>query len=408
MTKWISACAVAFIALAPLAAGDWTQFRGPKGTGATNESGLPVKWSYGKGKDENIRWVADLPGRGLSGVVVVGGKAFVTACDGPLQKQLIVLCFDVTTGKKLWQRSILATGVTVCHTETCMAAPTPVSDGKNIYALFATADLVAYDAEGNLLWYRSLTGDYPTITNQVGMASSPILAGGNLIVPMDNDGESFLAGLDLKTGKNIWKIERPKGINWVSPSLRSTPGGDEVIFQGVDELVAYDAASGKRNWSYGEGRLSEIPSPIVGEKGEVLAPGSELVALQPGAKGESPKVIWKSNRLRSDGYPTPLYYQGQVYALNRAGILIRGNAKDGKLVDDVRLPGAWPIAASPLAADGRIYVVNDKGVTYVVKTGDKLALESTNDVGEKILATPAIAGGAIFLRSDKHLFCISK
>lgn len=399
--KIIATIILSLVALAPLAAGDWTQFRGPGGLGSSPETGLPVKWSYSKDKSENIRWVAELPGRGLSGVVVANGRAYVTACDGPEQRRLMVLCFDATNGKKLWQRSVLATGGTGCHPKTSMAAPTPVTDGKNIYALFATADLVAYDADGNLLWYRSLTGDYPAITNQVGMAASPVLAPGLLVVPMDNSGDAFLAGIDLKTGKNRWKVERPRDINWVTPVVR----GNEVLFQGADELVAYDLESGKRNWGYAEGKLSTIPSPTLGEKGEVLVPGGELVALKPGAAGESPEVKWKSARLRPGSYSTPLAYQGKVFSLNGTGVLQCADAKNGKLLWDVRLKG--PISASPVAGDGRIYIVNEKGQTQVVKVSDKEGvIESTNDVGDEILATPAIADGAIFLRSDKHLFCI--
>jgi outer membrane protein assembly factor BamB len=387
----------------PAAAGDWPQFRGPGGTGASDETGLPLKWSHGKGEDENIRWVADLPGRGLSGVVVGGGRVFVTACDGPAQQRLWVLCFDEASGKKLWQRSVLATGSTLCHPRTCMAAPTPVTDGKNVYALFGTADLVAYDADGNLAWYRSLTGDYPKITNQVGMASSPILAPGLLVVPMDNAGDSFLAGIDLKTGRNRWKVERPRGINWGTPVIRARA---EVVFQGADELVAYELATGNRLWSYGETKLSEIPSPIIGESGEVLSPGADLVALKPGEAGQTPQVAWKSNKLRSGGYATPLCYKGRVYTLNSIGFLLCGDARTGKVVWDLRLKG--PISASPVAAGDRLYVVNDKGTTQVVKLGDTGVIEATNDVGEEISATPAIAGGAIYLRSDKHLFCIGK
>jgi outer membrane protein assembly factor BamB len=384
----------------PASASDWPQFRGPGGSGSSSETGLPLKWSYGKGKDENIRWVADLPGRGLSGVVVASGRVYVTACDGPGQKRLWVLCFDEASGKKLWQRSVLATGSTLCHPHTSMAAPTPVADGKNVYALFATADLAAYDADGNLLWYRSLTGDYPKITNQVGMAASPVLAGDVLIVPMDNSGDSFLAGIDVKTGQNRWKVERPRGINWVTPVIRGT----EVIFQAPDELVAYDVATGTRLWSYGETRLAEIPSPILGPGGAVLAPGAELVAIQPAEAGQTPHVSWKSSKLRPGGFASPLYYKDRVYALNSAGILLCGDARTGKVLWDLRLKG--PISASPVAAGDHLYVVNDKGLTQVVKLGATGEIAASNDLGEEILATPAIAGGAIFLRSDRHLFCI--
>jgi outer membrane protein assembly factor BamB len=399
--KKLLAISAAMALSAPLFAGDWTQFRGPGGLGSSPESGLPAKWALGKDKSENIRWAVDLPGRGLSGVVVANGRVFVTACDGPEQRRLIVLCFDAASGKKLWQRSVLATGGTGCHPKTCMAAPTPVTDGKNIFALFATADLVAYDADGNLLWYRSLTGDYPAITNQVGMAASPVLAPGLLVVPMDNSGESFLAGIDLKTGKNRWKVDRPRDINWVTPIVR----GGEVLFQGADELVAYDLDTGKRTWGYAEGRLSTIPSPTLGEKGEVLVPGGELVALKPGAAGESPAVAWKSSKLRPGGYATPLAYQGKIFSLNGAGVLQCADAKNGKFLWDVRLKA--PISASPVAGDGRVYIVNEKGQTQVVKIGEKDGvIEATNDIGEDILATPAIADGAIFLRSDKRLICV--
>jgi outer membrane protein assembly factor BamB len=382
----------------PALAGDWAQFRGANGASA--ETGLPVKW----GKDENVRWKAELPGRGLSGVVVGGGRAFVTANDGPNQQRLLTLCFDAATGKKLWQRSVWATGGTNCHPHTCMAAPTPVTDGKNVYALFATADLVAYDADGNLIWYRSLTGDYPTITNQVGMASSPVLAGGVLVVPMDNAGESFLAGIDLKTGKNLWKKDRPRDINWVTPAVRVSGKTAEVIFQGGTELVAYDAATGERRWSFGADRLSTIPSPVIGANNEVLAPGAELVALKPGDSGESPTVVWKSNKLAPVGYPTPVYYQGRIFSLTSAGIMRCGNAKDGKLLWDERVKG--PVSASPVAGDGKIYVVSDRGATTVVEAGDKFKVLATNNLDDDILATPAIADGCIFLRSDKFLYCI--
>ncbi|MFL5342927.1 MAG: PQQ-binding-like beta-propeller repeat protein [Gemmataceae bacterium] len=389
-----------FTAIGLSLAGEWTQFRGPNGAAVSSETNVPVKWD----KNTNVRWTADLPGRGLSCPVVAGGKVYVTACDGPDQQRLLVLCFDEKTGKKLWQRSTWATGGTGCHPKTNMAAPTPVADGQAVYALFATADLVAYDADGRLLWYRSLTGDYPAITNQVGMASSPVLAPGLLVVPMDNAGDSFLAGIDLKTGQNRWKVDRPRDINWVTPAVRKTANGGEVLFLGTQELVAYDLATGSRNWSYPQDNaMGTIPSPVVGEQNEVLTPGKELVALKPGAAGQSPTVLWQSSKLRPGGYSTPLCYRGKVYSLNGAGTLFCADAKNGKPIWDVRCKG--PIDASPIAAAGRIYVVSEKGVTTVVKadTGD---IEATNDLGDEFLATPAICDGCIFLRSDKKLYCV--
>src|SRR5215471_9344166 len=152
---------------APLAlAGDWPQFRGPNGSGISEEKGLPIEW----GKDKNIRWKAPLPGQGHSNPVIAGGKVFVTASSGFQESRLHVLCLDQASGKQRWHRQFRATGSTLCHAKSNMAAPSPVTDGKAVYALFATGDLVALDAEGNLLWYRSLARDYPTLANNVGMA----------------------------------------------------------------------------------------------------------------------------------------------------------------------------------------------------------------------------------------------
>jgi outer membrane protein assembly factor BamB len=381
-------------------AADWPQFRGANGSGVSEETGLPIKWS----QTEGMRWKAELPGRGLSNPVIAGGKVYVTCSSGFQESRLHVLCFDEKTGKKLWERQVWTTGGTGCHPKSCMAAPTPVTDGKAVYALFATADLVCYEADGTLRWYRSLTRDYPTITNQVGMAASPILAKDLLIVPMDNEGESFLAGIDIKTGKNRWKIERPRGINWVTPALRHAGKEDEILFQAGAELVAYDIATGKQRWSYAGEDLSTIPSPIVA-KDLVLVPGKQTAALKPNENLGTPDVVWSSTKVKANGYATPLFYGDRIYTLN-GPILICADAANGKQLWDLRLKG--PIDASPVAADGRIYVVNEKGLTQVIQPGEQPDIVAENNLADDILATPAIANGAIYLRSDKMLYCIGK
>ncbi len=183
-------------------------------------------------------------------LVVAANKVYITCSSGTRDDRLHVLCFDVTTGKQLWHRQLQGTGGTACHPKTCMAANTPAADETGVYALFATGDLVAFDADGTLRWYRSLVGDYPTITNQVGMASSPVLVKDRLIVPMDNSGDSFIAAVDTKYGKNVWKVERPRDINWVTPLVREVSGRTEVLFAGLcrTHLIAYDAANGDKRW----------------------------------------------------------------------------------------------------------------------------------------------------------------
>jgi outer membrane protein assembly factor BamB len=343
----------------------------------------------------------ELPGRGLSAPIIVGNRVLVTACTGYQQTRLHVLCFDAATGKQTWERKFWATGGTSSHPKTNMAAPTPVSDGKRIYALFATCDLACLDLDGNLAWYRSLVGDYPTVTNQVGMAASPTLWKDVLIVHLENAGESFGVGIDTATGQNRWKVERNRRINWTTPVVIDNGGQPAALFLNGNELAAYDPASGKKLWAK-EGDGSTTPSPAAG-KDLLLIPGSELVAVKLPVQASKPEVVWSNNRLRP-ATASPLLYQGRVYAASGAGILNCGDAKNGELLWQQRLKG--PFSSSPVAGDGKVYIVNEAGTGFVVKLGDKPELLSSNELGETILATPAIAGGALFIRSDQHLWCI--
>jgi outer membrane protein assembly factor BamB len=386
--------------LAPARAGDWPQFRGPGGTGVADDTGLPVHW----GATENVRWKADLPGRGLSNPIIADGRVFVTASSGYRQDRLHILCFDLAAGKKLWERQLWATGSTVSNSKTCMAAPTPVTDGERVYALFATGDLACLDAEGNLLWYRALVRDYPLITNQVGMAASPVLWKDTLIVPMENAGDSFVAGFDKLTGRNRWKQPRARDINWVSPLLVQHGGRAEVLVQSAKELTAYDPATGDRRWELQTSGLSIISSPAA--SGDLLlVPGGELRALRPAADGKPPEPAWKNGKLNSS-FATPLPYGGRVYNVNTANVLTCVDAADGKARWQQRLGLEGQVWASPVAADGKVYVVNEAGTTAVVGIGDRPELLATNALDETILATPAIAAGALFLRSDQHVYCI--
>jgi outer membrane protein assembly factor BamB len=384
--------------------GNWPQFRGPNGSAVSAETGLPVEWA----KDKNIRWKAPLPGKGLSNPVIAGGRIFVTASSGFQESRLHVLCLDQASGKQLWHRQFLATGNTLCHEKSNMAAPTPVTDGKAVYALFATGDLVALDAEGNLLWYRSLARDYPPLANNVGMAASPVLWKDLLILPLDNAGESFVAAIDVKTGQNRWKTARPRDINWVSPLL--VPRGDkvEVVIGAVGGLTAYDVQTGKKLWSYAGSGFSNTSTPVLGDgQGEVLilAAAGQFAAIRPGAEKAEPKLAWQSNKLHPN-ITSPLYYQKRVYVLNPSNILVCADAANGKVIWQQRLAEGtyW---SSPVAADGKIYTVNDAGTTTVVQAGDKPKILAKNILDDPILATPAVADGCLFLRSDRYVYCVS-
>jgi outer membrane protein assembly factor BamB len=388
---------VLFGAASATIAGDWPQFRGPDGAGVAGDKDLPEKW----GPKENVRWKADVPGRSVASPVVAAGRVYVASASGVNGDRLHVLCFDAKTGKKRWQRQLAATGNTGCHPKSSMAAPTPVANADGVFVLFATADLAAFDNDGNLRWYRSLAGDYPKIANQVGMASSPILWKDTLIVPMDSDGESFLAGLDVKYGRNLWKIDRPKDINWVSPALRKVGDKTELLFQSRFGLTAYDPGSGKKIWNYAAD-ASTVPTPVpMGDR--VLMMGKGVVCLNPSAEGDA-KVVWTSQKLNSN-WSTPLVYRDHIYNVSNAGVLACVD-KNGKEMWLERLKKGqyW---ASPIAGDGKIFVANDEGVTTVVQaSGEKAEVLGVNDIKDEIMGTPAIADGALFIQTVKGLYCI--
>ncbi|CAN5386015.1 PQQ-binding-like beta-propeller repeat protein [soil metagenome] len=376
-------------------ASDWPQFRGPNGLAVSADKGLPVTWS----KTDGHRWKVDLPARGVSSPIIVNGIVYITCSSGNRDDRLHILAYNAKTGDKLWQRQFAATGSTLCHPMSCMAAPTPVADETGVYALFATGDIACINADGSLRWYRSLVGDYPTICNQVGMASSPLLADGKFIVPMDNAGDSFLAALDLKTGKNLWKTPRPRDNNWVSPVLRPTGATPEILFPTVSELVAYDAATGKKLWSH-PSRGGQIPSPSVVEN-TLYMPSGGTSAM----KYEAGKLsnVWTAAKL-SGGMSSPLVYEGAVYAVNTAGVMNAVDRSTGKALWNERASGKC--SASAIAGDGKIYAFDEKGKTTVFKAGPVAEVLSTNDLGEEILGTPAISNGAIYIRTNKALYCI--
>jgi outer membrane protein assembly factor BamB len=386
----------------PLRADDWSQFRGPGGTGISAETGLPTRW----GPDRNVRWKAPLPGRGVSSPVVARGRVFVTACTGVRQDRLHVLCLDAATGKKRWERQFWATGNTLCHPKTCMAAPTPVTDGERVCALFGSGDLVCLDADGNLLWYRALARDYPQLTNQVGMAASPVLWRDVLLLAVETPGDSFAAGLDWYTGRNRWKVERPREVNWVTPLVVSDHSRAQAVFISSGEVTAYDPRTGRQCWSYTADGLSPTPSVPSAAAGERLVVTGGGVALRPGARGGEPAVAWKSDKLRP-AYASPLYYRGQLFAVGNAATLLDCfDMKTGEVRWQHRVRG--PFSASPVAGDGKVYLVNEDGVTTVLRPGPRPRVVATNAIGEGVLATPAISGGALFLRSDRHLYCVAE
>jgi outer membrane protein assembly factor BamB len=389
--------ALLFVSASPLWASDWPQFRGPGGHAVSDETGLPDKWS----ETENIRWKAELPGRGLSSPVIAGGRVYITASSEYRQRRLHVLCFDASTGAKLWERQLASTASTMCHPKTCMAAPTPVADDEHVYALFATGDLAAFSRDGDLLWYRALRRDYPDITNQVGMAASPVLAGATLLLPLENAGDSFALGVDVKTGRNRWKVPRRRDINWVTPLVIRYQGRTAALFQTAREITAYDVDTGAKLWSYDGDNLGSVPTPLA-VNDLIIVPGTPSVAVRP-SEGGKPEVVWKSSKLAA-AYASPLVYKGRIYAMTGIGVTCL-DAATGEEIWRERLGHGF--SASPVVADGKLYVAKEEGDTSVVQLGDTPKILANNKLEGPLLATPAIANGAIYLRTENRLYCIA-
>ena len=389
--------AILFVSASPLWAGDWPQFRGPGGRAVSNETGLPDRWS----ETENIRWKAELPGGGVSSPVIAGGRVYITASSEYRQRRLHVLCFDASTGAKLWERQLASTASTMCHPKTSMAAPTPAADDRHVYALFATGDLAAFNRDGDLLWYRALRRDYPDITNQVGLAASPVLAGETLLLPLENAGDSFALGVEVKTGRNRWKVPRRRDINWVTPLVIRYQGKTAALFQTAREITAYDVGTGAKLWSYEGDKLGSVPSPLA-VNDLIIVPGTPSVAVRP-SEGDKPEVVWKSSKLAA-AYASPLVYKGRIYAMTGIGVTCL-DATTGEEIWRERLGQGF--SASPVVADGKLYVAKEEGDTSVVQLGDTPKILANNKLEGPLLATPAIANGAIYLRTEKRLYCIA-
>src|SRR5262245_8353421 len=379
---------------------NWPQFRGTDGAGVADVKGLPTNFS----PTENVKWKVDLPGRSVASPVVFGNRLFITAASGPRFDRLHVVCLDADTGKVLWHRQLTATGNTACHPKSSMAAPTPCANADGVYCLFATADLAAFDFDGNLKWYRSLTGDYPDISNQVGMAASPVVWKDSLIVPMDTVGESFLAALDTSYGTNIWKVPRPKDINWVTPTLRPVGDKAQIVFSSMKEAVAYDAVDGKKAWSVATPGAA-VPTAILHGDNVLVPSGAGLISLKPDGTGMA--EVWKSPKLAT-GYTSPLVYRERVYGVVGAGNFVCADAKTGRQVWSERInKGAGKFWASPVAADGHLYAFDDGGICTVLKAGDEPKVVATNDLKAEIMGTAAIANGSLYIPTVNGLYCIS-
>ncbi len=384
-------------------ASDWPMFRGPNGSSVANSDHPPLEWSVSEGK--NLAWQADLPGRGVSGPIVVGKKLFLTASSGPNRSRLHVLAFDTNSGKKLWHRQFWATGRTLCHETSAVAAPTPASDGSRVFAYFSSNDIIALDSEGNLLWMRGLALDFPGAGNDIGFSSSPVVVENVVVIQSEAQGNSFVAALDTHDGSMRWSLKRPQRPNWSSPIAMSEERDgrqvSNVVLQSGQSLSAHHADTGKVLWAL-ELDCDTISSSVF--DGLLYVPAGGLKVFDVANNPANNSLVWQESKLKP-GSSSPVVDGNEIFVVNGAGVLTCGSLKSKRVVWRQRLGGRfW---ATPVVAGNHIYCINSEGKCFVVKRGKRGRVVSENEFGEDILASPAISDNALYVRSHQHLWKIA-
>lgn len=418
-------------------AGDWAQWRGPNFNGSSDEKNLPARWSL----TENIAWSADLTSAAASTPVVCRDKVFLTGVDKD-NDMLQVMCFDRADGRRLWLHDI-AKGISIDRRSN-FAASSPVADGKRVIFFFSNGDLVCFDPDGRRLWARNIQKDYGPFAFQWTFSSSPLLFDGRLYlqvlqrdVPVagrgleDRENKSYLLAMDPRTGKTLWRHIRPSEAEAESREAYSTPipychnGAYQLLIVGGDAVSGHNPATGAELWRWGTWNPSRIPhwrlvpSPIAGD-GVVLACAPKrdpVYAIRLGGSGQldDGAIAWVSRETRkvSSDVPTPAFYDGDFFVLSDVRkSLSRVEPRTGKVKWSVATPDRTKYEASPLAADGKIYIVNFDGLVSVINASDgKVANQISMDkpaAGEKVRASIVAAHGQLFIRTTRKLYCVGK
>jgi outer membrane protein assembly factor BamB len=410
-------CALAALLPAFTQAENWPQFRGPTGQGISSEKNLPIQWSAG----ENIAWKTPLAIEGWSSPIVYGDRVYVTGTTEGGGK-CHVMALDRKSGKIIWDKEVLTQETRRKESKNSYATPTPITDGKRVYAVFGGGGIVAVDYQGNVDW----TYDAVKFYSRHGLGASPVLYENLLVMPFDGSNpppeekigwkipweEARIVALDKNSGKVAWTARRgpsriahttPLVVHQPAPRLYSTAG---------DAIQAFDLRNGRRIWSaYSQGE-GVVPSPVLADEQLVTCSGFEnptIRAVRLGGAGDvtSTHIAWEQTK----GVPSlssVIYVEPYLYAVTEAGVvsIFEIGQNSAKLLTQGRAAGNY--SASPVAVDGRVYFLSEQGDTTVIEAGPNYKVLSTNSLGEKCQASPAISQGQIFIRTEKSLYCVGK
>ena len=439
MKEWAAALALLLAVAHRAAADDWPQWRGPHGTGISTEKGIPARW----GK-EDVRWKVPVGGLGVSSPVVAGDRIFVTSQSGrgvrregnhpklaqgqegseekPLGAaagatpgdapavEFVVEAFQRKDGRRLWQYHFAAEGtLPPVHEKHNLASPSPVTDGRLVYAWFGTGQLVALDMDGKLAWQRHLGKELGSFDINWGAGSSPALFGDLLFLLCYHEPRSYLLALDKRTGKERWKVDRGKDVrSYSTPVVFAGPKGDELVINSTERLESYDPRTGELLWHAGGPHRFAIPVPTF--DGSVLYASrgyrsGPYMAIRPGGRGDVSEthVQW-SVPTGAPYVSSLLYYDGLVYMASDVGVVTCVDARTGEKAWQERIPGIF--TASPVAAEGRVYLLSETGDAIVLRAGREARVLERSPLGFRMVASPALSGQQVFIRTDEQLVSI--
>jgi outer membrane protein assembly factor BamB len=395
-------------------AGDWPQWRGPTLDGVSTETNLPLKWD----QKDNVTWRLAMPAWSGSTPIVWRDRIFLNVAEGD---QLQLWSVDRNKGAVLWKRPLSTGNVKLMKQN--MSSPSPVTDGTTVWVMTGTGSLKAFDFTGKELWSRDIQKEYGAFGLQWGYASSPLLHGDSLYVQVlhgnNTDDPSYVMRINSKTGKTLWRVERPTDAIRESPDSYTTPmllrnGANlELVISGGDAVTGHDLATGKELWrgtGFNPGKdpnYRVVASPVVhGDFVYVPTRVKPLQAFRAGGRGDITKSHLVFQFQNGPDVPTPVTDGKYLYSVNDRGIVYCLDARTGaQIYGGQRLkPGTY--SASPVLADGKIYVTNEEGLTSVFRAGPKFEILAENALNDYCLSSPAISDGQIFLRTTGHLYCI--
>jgi len=434
-------CLFLLLSTAAVQAQNWPSFRGPNASGVADGAKLPTSWDAGNSR--NILWKTAIPGLSHASPVIWGNRVFViTAISSDAKTSFNpkdrgiglasddvkhtwrIYALDKQTGRVIWEKTAYE-GVPRAkrHVKATQANSTPATDGRYVVALFGSEGLACYDLNGKLLWKQDLgvlnPGLWDDPSSSWGHASSPVIYRDLVIVQADGHKQSFIAAFNLKDGRQVWRVERGEITSWATPTINETKGRTELVANGGRYVRGYDPLTGKELWRFSDNNTEvKMQAPLVANGLIYITggypPGRAMYAFKNGAVGDislkagqetNEFIAWRTSK-GSPYTPTPIIYEDLLYTCADNGVFSAYDAKTGAVVYQERLPSSF--SASPVAADGKLYLASQDGEVFVVKAGRKYELLATNPMGQALMATPAISDGVLIVRSENYIYAIGQ